>query len=188
MSGGVKDIDVRQCLFEHTDRGLRIKTRRGRGKDAVIDNVKFENIRMKNVLVPLVINMFYFCDPDGKTEYVWSKEKLPVDERTPRLGRFHFRDIVCTDSEWAAGFFYGLPEQPIEEIVLENVAFRMKSGAGSGTPAMMTDAKALSKAGLHFTNVKTVRLLNVTLTGADGDGVVPENVGEIVGTVSLKQT
>jgi polygalacturonase len=41
MSGGVKDLTVSQCYFKHTDRGLRIKTRRGRGKYAVIDGVEF---------------------------------------------------------------------------------------------------------------------------------------------------
>ena len=94
MSGGVKDLTVSQCVFSHTDRGLRIKTRRGRGKDAVIDGVTFENIKMDNVITPLVINMYYFCDPDGKTEYVWSRDpKTPVDDGTPYLGKFLFRDI-----------------------------------------------------------------------------------------------
>ena len=37
MSGGVKDMVVTQCLMDHTDRGLRVKTRRGRGNTAVID-------------------------------------------------------------------------------------------------------------------------------------------------------
>jgi len=113
MSGGIKNITVSQCLFNQTDRGLRIKTRRGRGKDAIIDGITFENIKMQDVLTPLVINMFYFCDPDGHTEYVYSKEKLPVDERTPYLGKFVFKDIDCTDVNVAAGTFYGLPEQPI---------------------------------------------------------------------------
>jgi polygalacturonase len=36
MSGGVKDMVVTQCLMDHTDRGLRVKTRRGRGNTAVI--------------------------------------------------------------------------------------------------------------------------------------------------------
>ena len=29
MSGGVKNVTVTQCLMDHTDRGLRVKTRRG---------------------------------------------------------------------------------------------------------------------------------------------------------------
>lgn len=87
MAGGVTSLSVSQCVFSHTDRGLRIKTRRGRGKDAIIDGVLFENIKMHNVLTPFVINMYYFCDPDGFTEYVRSRDakKFPVDDRTPYL-------------------------------------------------------------------------------------------------------
>lgn len=84
MSGGVTNLTVSQCLFRHTDRGLRIKTRRGRGKYAVIDGVVFENIKMENVITPLVINMYYFCDPDGHTEFVWSRKPHPVDDGTGR--------------------------------------------------------------------------------------------------------
>ena len=47
MAGGVKDLTVNRCVFLKTDRGLRIKTRRGRGKDAVIDGVTFENLKME---------------------------------------------------------------------------------------------------------------------------------------------
>lgn len=49
MAGGVRNLTVKDCLFLHTDRGLRIKTRRGRGKDAVLDEIIFENIRMDHV-------------------------------------------------------------------------------------------------------------------------------------------
>ncbi|PKK85440.1 MAG: polygalacturonase, partial [Tenericutes bacterium HGW-Tenericutes-8] len=54
MSGGIKDLTVTQCYFKETDRGLRIKTRRGRGNSAIIDGITFENIYMDNVLTPLV--------------------------------------------------------------------------------------------------------------------------------------
>ncbi len=165
MSGGIKDIKVSQCLFNHTDRGLRIKTRRGRGKDAIIDDILFENIKMIDVLTPLVINMFYFCDPDGKTEYVYSKEKLPVDDRTPYLGRFHFKNIDATNVNVAAGAFYGLPEQPIDEIVCENINFHYASEPVSGTPAMMSFSEPMKGKGLLFNYVNKVKLINVNFDG-----------------------
>lgn len=179
MSGGVRDLSVSQCYFLHTDRGLRIKTRRGRGSDGVIDGVAFSNIRMDNVKTPLVINMFYFCDADGKTEYVWSKEKLPVDERTPYLGRFRFSDMICTDCEYAAGFFYGLPEQPIAGVTIENVSFSFKKDAGSGYPAMMSFIPEHRRKGLIFREVGSVRLKNITLSGVDGAPVTAEHVGTL---------
>ncbi len=180
MAGGVQDVFASQCYFRNTDRGLRIKTRRGRGKDAVIDGVTFHTIKMEHVLSPLVIHMFYFCDKEGKTEYVWTKEKLPVDERTPRLGKFHFRDIECINCEYAAGFFYGLPEQPIEEVTIENVSFSFKEDAGYGYPAMMSHIEEHHKTGLYFNNVRRVVLKNVTIEGAEGPAVITENVEEFV--------
>ena len=85
MAGGVRNLTVKDCLFLHTDRGLRIKTRRGRGKDDILDEIIFENIRMDHVMTPFVVNCFYYCDPDGHTDYVQTKEALPVDERTPEI-------------------------------------------------------------------------------------------------------
>ena len=102
MAGGVRNLTVKDCKFLHTDRGLRIKTRRGRGKDAVIDGVLFENIEMDHVMTPVVINAFYFCDPDGHSEYVQSKKEYPVDERTPYLGEMSFCHIKAENCHAAA--------------------------------------------------------------------------------------
>ncbi len=179
MAGGVKDLTVSQCYFLHTDRGLRIKTRRGRGKYAVIDGVEFSNIRMDNVKAPLVMNMYYFCDPDGHDEIVWSKEYHPVDDTTPYLGSFTFRDMECTDCEWAAGYFYGLPEQPIGSVTIENVSFTIKEDAKAGQPAMMDFVPDSCKRGLYFNYVKKIHLKNVTMSGQEGDRLITENVDEV---------
>ena len=165
MSGGIKDITVSQCLFNQTDRGLRIKTRRGRGKDAIIDGIVFENIQMDDVLTPLVINMFYFCDPDGHTEYVYSKEKLPVDERTPYLGRFEFKNIDCKNVNVAAGTFFGLPEQPIKSILVENVKFHYSNNPKEGVPAMMDGLNPMKGKGLIFSYVDKVTVKNIVFDG-----------------------
>ena len=179
MSGGIKNINVRQCLFNQTDRGLRIKTRRGRGKQAVIDGITFENIKMDDVLTPLVVNMFYFCDPDGHSEYVWSKEKLPVDDRTPYLGKFVFKDIECKNVNVAAGTFYGLPEQPIESITIQNVSFEYSKNPVAGVPAMMDFLDPMKGQGLIFNYVNQVKLENVTFDGVSSDEVSTVNVNVI---------
>ncbi len=180
MSGGVQDLKVSQCYFRHTDRGLRIKTRRGRGKYAVIDGVEFSGIRMDNVMAPLVMNMYYFCDPDGHEEIVWSKEPHPVDDTTPYLGAFTFRDMECTDCEWAAGYFYGLTEQPIGSVTIENVRFTFKEAAESGRPAMMDYIDRECKRGLYFNGVRKVILKNVTLEGQVGDRLTAIAVDEVI--------
>lgn len=178
MSGGIRELFVSQCLFKDTDRGLRIKTRRGRGKDAVVDGVTFENIRMDGVLTPLVMNMYYFCDPDGKPDYVQNKSALPVDVRTPYLGHFCFKNMVCTNCSVAAGFFYGLPEQPIAEVEISDVVFTFRNDAQKGHPAMMLDIGEFSRSGLLFYNVRKVKTRNVTMTGVPGKKVGLQNVGD----------
>lgn len=169
MAGGIKNLTIEKCLFNHTDRGLRIKSRRGRGKDGIIDNIEFSNIKMDNVLTPFVINMFYFCDPDGKTEYVYSKECLPVDDRTPYLGRFIFKNIECINTEYCAGYFYGLPEQHIKEVVIKDSKVSFKEDAGSGNPAMMSFAEICSKRGFVFNNVDKAVIENVEMQGQVGE-------------------
>ncbi|HWQ58370.1 MAG TPA: glycoside hydrolase family 28 protein [Clostridia bacterium] len=171
MSGGIGEIEVKQCLFADTDRGLRIKTRRGRGKYGVIDGVTFENIRMTGVKTPLVINMFYFCDPDGHSGYVQSRDALPVDERTPYLGAFTFRNLVCEDCRVAAGCFYGLPEQPVGSVTIEDAAFSFAADAAPDVPAMMDDMQPCAKRGLIFSNVDGVCLNRVSFSGIEGERV-----------------
>ncbi len=128
MSGGVKNVVMTQCLMDHTDRGLRIKTRRGRGKNAVIDGLVFRNVEMRRVLAPFVINMFYFCDPDGRSDYVQSHEPLPLDDATPTWAGLTMENITATDAEYAGCWFSGLPEQPVEKVKMNNVSicFRRK--------------------------------------------------------------
>ncbi len=180
ISGGVKDLTVCQCVFNHTDRGLRIKSRRGRGKDSVIDGVLFENIKMVNVITPLVLNMYYFCDPDGHTQYVWSREKQPVGDDTPYMGSFTFRDIDCVDCECMCAYFDGLVEQPVREIVLENVSFHFKADAKPFKPAMLEFVRDYCKEGLYIDNVDRVVLKNVTFEGVEGPEIIKKNCGELV--------
>ncbi|HKL95446.1 MAG TPA: glycoside hydrolase family 28 protein [Haploplasma sp.] len=169
MSGGVKNLNVSQCIFDTTDRGLRIKTRRGRGKYAIIDGVSFSNILMKNVKCPFVIDSFYKWGPGGLEDYVYNKEKLPIDDRTPYLGKFTFNDINAYDCEWSAGYFYGLPEQPIKEVEFNNVNFTFKKDSVAGEPTMMVDAELVKNRGLIFYNVENIITNNVTMTGHDGE-------------------
>lgn len=176
MSGGIKNLSVSQCYFKQTDRGLRIKTRRGRGESAIIDGITFQNIYMEDVLTPLVMNMYYYCDDDGKTEYVWSKEKHPVDQRTPYLGSFTFKNMVCKNVHVAAGFFYGLPEQPIKSISLEDISFDYAKNPIADTPAMMSFLDKMKGEGLQFRYVNRVSLKNVKINQPLGKPVILENV------------
>lgn len=180
MAGGVRNITVKDCKFLNTDRGLRIKTRRGRGKDAVIDGVLFENIEMDHVMTPIVINAFYFCDPDGHSEYVQSKEEYPVDDRTPYLGELSFCHIKAENCHAAAAYIYGLPEQKIKKVLFEDVSFSYANKPKSGVPAMMDGAEATTKLGLFAKNVETLELKNVSLNGQDGDALITDGITRMI--------
>ena len=180
ISGGLQEMNVSQCLFKQTDRGLRIKTRRGRGKGCDIEDVSFDNIRMEGVLTPIVINMWYNCvDPDGNSDYVQTRETLPVDDRTPHMGAFSFCTMDCRDTEVAACYVDGLPEMPVESVTLRNVHVSFKPDAQPGVPAMMRDAVKRCRMGLYFDNVKQVTLENVTLEGVDGENLIARHVGRV---------
>lgn len=176
IGAGVLNLSVSQCWFRGTDRGLRIKTRRGRGRDCRINNVLFENIRMEGVLTPVTINEWYnCCDPDRFSEYVWSREMLPVDERTPILGKFTFRHLNCTDVQVAACYIDGLPEMPIEEVAFANCDFLFAEDAKPGVPIMKNFAKEECRLGLYLDNVKKIKIRNVRVEGALGDKLIADN-------------
>jgi len=175
-SGGVYGVTVARCLFCGTDRGLRIKTRRGRGALAVLEDIRLENIGMENVLMPFTLNMFYFCDPDGHSPYVQSPLPLPADERTPRIGRITVKDTDCTGATASGGFFYGLPEQPVESITLENVNIAFAPNAAPEVPIMMDELADTERLGLFAKNVRSLVLRNVHMENALGAWPVTENV------------
>ena len=170
---GIDNLRVEKCLFQHTDRGLRIKSRRGRGKLCDIKNVLFENIRMVGVLSPFVINLWYnCCDPDRFTEYVWSREKLPVDDRTPHMGSFTFRNITCEDTEVCACYVDGLTESPIESVTFENVSVSFAAECRPGKPAMQNFAEDRCRLGYYLDNVKAITMKHVSIKGAEGKGIL----------------
>lgn len=181
ISGGIRELSVSQCLFRQTDRGLRIKTRRGRGQSCYIDGIAFDNIRMEGVVTPIVMNMWYRCvDPDGDSEYVQGRAPLPVDERTPRLGRFRFSNMDCVDAQAAACYCDGLPEMPIDEVTFENVRVAFAEDARPAVPSMFTGAPERCRMGLYFENVRRVVLKNVHIDGQAGEPVVTLGVDEII--------
>ena len=130
MSGGVKNIWVKNCSFIGTDVGLRFKSKRGRG--GVVQNIFVENIRMKDILKEaIVFNMFYEgnapTEVDGRVENR-NVEMLDVTEETPEFRNIHIKDIVCIGAERAI-FIQGLPEMPVNEISIKNTTIISEKGS-----------------------------------------------------------
>lgn len=168
ISCGVDGVLVERCIMKNTDRGLRVKTRRGRGNTSIVTNITFSQIEMHNVKTPFAINMFYFCDPDGHSEYVESKLPLPVDKLTPTIGTLICNNIKATGCQYAGAFFYGLPENPIQSVCMQNVEIEFDPNAQEGHPAMLDGIEPMKKKALMALNIKELRLENVVFKGYEG--------------------
>ena len=179
IGAGVRNMVVEKCRFSHTDRGLRIKTRRGRGKDSILDEIIFRDIEMDHVMTPFTANAFYFCDPDGRTEYVQSREAYPVDENTPEMRHFLFENIHAVNCHVAAAFFEGLPEQKIEKIEMRNCSISFAKEAKSDVPIMSNGVEACSKKGIHAVNVRQLILDRVVIEGNVGEPIELEGVDQV---------
>jgi polygalacturonase len=176
MACGVYDVVARDCLFIGTDRGLRLKTRRGRGKDAIVDGIHLQNVRMEKVGTPFVINSFYWCDPDGKAPHVGDRRPHPVDAGTPSLRNISLEDVVCTQVQHSAGYVLGLPEQPPENLRIQNYRVVFDPQAKPGAPDMAEGIVAVAREGFRVLNVRGLSLENVQIEGADGPDFIKDNV------------
>jgi polygalacturonase len=146
MSGSVRNVTVRRCSLSQTDRGLRIKTRRGRG--GVVDTILIENCVMDGVLTPLAINAFYFCDADGTSDAVQTRTMQPVTDATPHIANIVIRNLVANDVAVAAGAFFGLPEAPITGITLENYRVTYDPCAIADVPVMACQVEPVRHGGI----------------------------------------
>ena len=165
MSGSIRDVVVSSCIFYETDRGIRLKTRRGRG--GIVEGIQLFNLTMEKVMCPFVFNMYYFCGKDGRSERVQQKTAIPADETTPALRDVRITGVTARKCGACAGFFYGLPEQYVEGIPLSDVRVEMDPEAEPGTPAMMNDCPKMLRAGFFLRNARGVKL-DAAVTNVDG--------------------
>jgi hypothetical protein len=151
MSGGVKKITISNCIFDGTDRGIRIKTARGRG--GVVEDIRVDNVVMKNISdEAIVLNMFYQkSDPE------------PVSERTPKFKNIHFSNITAQTNR--AVLITGIEEMPVEDITFQDMQFDAKTGIE------IKDAK-----NIEFHNVRVTTTSGPALSVENVDGIEIDGV------------
>lgn len=174
MAGGVYNIAIRNCIFSGTERGLRIKTRRGRG--AIVDGVRLDNVIMRRVGTPFVVNSFYFCDPDGRAPHVGDRRALPVDSGTPTLRHISLSDVDCSEISHSAGYVLGLPELPLEGLTMRRYRVRFDPDASPGFPDRAESIGEVVQSGLYVCNVRGLVLEDVDIAGSIGPSIARENV------------
>ncbi|CAM4456008.1 glycoside hydrolase family 28 protein [Paenibacillus typhae] len=183
MSGDIRNVVISNCIFKETDRGIRMKSRRGRG--GTVEDIRISNIVMDHVLCPFTMNLYYFCGPRGKEKYVWDKNPYPITEETPCFRRVHFANITARNVHAAAGFLYGLAEQYVSEVTFSNVDISMAENAVPGHPDMMTGMENMNNRGFYLGNVRNVKFHQVTVENHEGPAFYIEN-GEEVELVSCQ--
>jgi len=125
--GGVSNITVIDCTFNNTEAGIRIKTDRDRG--GFVHDMKYMNLRMTNVSMPILIYAAYMAtnreyrDLNKLTPEIAAKyPAAPVAERTPVYRDLVFSNITATASAGRrAGLIWGLPEMNVTNVLLEKI-------------------------------------------------------------------
>ncbi|MNL18765.1 Polygalacturonase [compost metagenome] len=137
MSGGVHDVAVEDCDMIGTDRGLRLKTRRGRG--GTVSNIAMRRVLLDGVKTALSANAHYHCDADGHDDWVQSRNPVPVDGGTPFIDGITVEDVEIRNLSHAAGAFLGLAEAPIRNVTIRNLTIVSRDPSAIATPPIMAD-------------------------------------------------
>jgi len=175
-AGGIHDVLAEHCRFEGTDRGLRVKTRRGRGRAAVIDGVALRDVDMDQVGTAFVVNSFYHCDPDGRAPHVGDRRALPVDEGTPSVRNLSLSNVRCERTAHAGIYVLGLPEQPVENIRIRNFRLRFDPDATPACPDMAEGIEPVLGLGVFLANVRGLSIEGLDMQGEQGIPISKENV------------
>ncbi|MGD0016702.1 MAG: glycoside hydrolase family 28 protein [Verrucomicrobiia bacterium] len=155
--GGVRNLTVRNCTFEGTENGLRIKSQRGKG--GVIENISYSDITMKNVNPAITLTSYYMYSSAGdptQPSAIKDENAEPVTDKTPIYRNIRISNVTATCQK-SVGFILGLPESPISDVVLENVSI------------------TAATTGLSIKNAKGIQFKNVKIINKEGPPVVVEN-------------
>ncbi len=173
MSGDVRRVAISNCVFVGTERGIRLKSRRGRG--GVVEDIRVSNLVMDGVRCPFIMNLFYdygVTDP----ELAFDPNPRPVNEGTPRFRRVGFSHITARNAQYAAAFLVGLPEMPIRDVWFEDIAVDLAEDAPSGYPDMAPGFGPYRRAGFIAQHVRGLRLERVEITGQVGEALLFDDV------------
>jgi polygalacturonase len=177
MSGGVRNVLIRDCRFDQTSRGVRIKSMRGRG--GFVENVWIENITASGVSrEPVLLTMFY-----------GSSTVEPLGASPPVFRNIHVKNVRCRGAQTALAIV-GLPESPVQNVTVRNVEVSARNGL------VCSDAENVELSDLEITAedgplLRLADARSVTISRAKcpaGTGVFLEVAGERTAGIVLEQT
>jgi polygalacturonase len=155
-AGGVRNLTVRNCTFENTENGLRIKSQRGKG--GMVENISYSDITMKNVNPAITLTCYYMNNSAGdaaRPAGAGSNSTPAIASNTPVYRNIHISNLKATCPQ-VAGIITGLPESMISNVVFENVQI-------SATKSF------------EIRNAKDIQLKHVTVSVKEGPPFAIEN-------------
>jgi polygalacturonase len=143
VAGGAQNIHAERIHFKGTDQGIRIKANRDRGHD--VSNISFKDIDMVDVKTAILISEYYpKVLPEGDVA------SAPVTRLTPHFHDITIENVKATGSN-VAGVIVGLPESPVDHLVLKNVHIAAKTGMVIGyADAVFDDVTVTPEQGEAF--------------------------------------
>ena len=154
--GGVRNVTVRNCTFENTENGLRIKSQRGKG--GLVENIRYSDITMKNVNPAITLTCYYMNNSAGDTAQpsaAQADSAQLASTRTPVFRNIYISNVTASCLK-SAGVITGLPDSPISNVVFENVRISAASG-------------------LAIKNAKGIQFKDVQVTATEGPPFILNN-------------
>ena len=114
-SGGIRNVVASNIVAQGTDRGIRIKSTRGRG--GLLENIRFDNWVIEDTPDPAI----------EVTNYYTRAPAEPVSVRTPVFRNFAISHVTINRCKTAVSI-EGLPEMPVEGLRLTDIVANAKEG------------------------------------------------------------
>jgi polygalacturonase len=114
IAGSVRRVAISNCVFHGTERGIRIKSTRGRG--GVVEDVRISNIVVRDLKHEAIAFDLFFTTAPAE----------PVSERTPRVRNIHVSGVTGTAR--GAGIILGLEESRIDGVTLTDFDVGVEKG------------------------------------------------------------
>ncbi len=121
--GGVRGVVVKNCTFDGTENGIRIKSRRDRG--GRVEDISYSDLTMTNVYPAISFAAYY--QNSSQLKMLKDDAAQPVTETTPQFKNIRISNLKAHSTR-GAGLIVGLPEAAISGFVLENVEINAQTG------------------------------------------------------------
>lgn len=125
-ANGVGKVTISHVTFLNTENGVRLKSARDRGNN--IGPLIASYLTMTNVNTPILVTNSYSGQAGAQGHTLTRPiETAPVTASTPKMKGIYISDLIATKAIYAM-IFSGLPESPIQDVVLHDIRIDARYG------------------------------------------------------------